>query len=245
MPAVVWKRVHACSGRIKFPPLGAWTLKDGLFLLRLSCPHGLFQPRLECFSCGFNFSAYRREFRGFKREFSLLLMKILDKTGCFVHIHSIMADNLARQFEYFADHGFTEKQAQALVMYHQDRVEQLLATKRDIADVKKDIEQLRADTKKDIAGVYQAVEQLRADTKRDIEQLRADTGKEFANVRKDIEQLRADTGKGFADVRKDIEQLRAETKKDIENVQLKIVVRLGAIIVASVGAAATIMSIFG
>ena len=129
-------------------------------------------------------------------------MKILlDKTGDFVHTVPIMADNLARQCEYFSNHGFTETQAQALVLYHQDRVEQLLATKRDIADVRRDIEQLRADTKKDI-------EQLRADTK------------------------------------KDIEQLRADTKKDIENLKLDLVIRLGAIIVASVGVLGVIVAIF-
>ena len=157
-------------------------------------------------------------------------MKILlDKTGDFVHTVPIMADNLARQCEYFSNHGFTETQAQALVLYHQDRVEQLLATKRDIADVRKEI-----------AGVYQAVEQLRADTKRDI-----------ADVRRDIEQLRADTKKDIADVRKEIagvyqavEQLRADTKKDIENLKLDLVIRLGAIIVASVGVLGVIVAIF-
>ena len=126
-----------------------------------------------------------------------------------------MADNLARQCEYFSNHGFTETQAQALVLYHQDRVEQLLATKKDIADVRRDIEQLRADTKKDI-------EQLRADTKRDI-----------ADVRKEI-----------AGVYQAVEQLRADTKKDIENLKLDLVIRLGAIIVASVGVLGVIVAIF-
>lgn len=60
-----------------------------------------------------------------------------------MHTAPIMADNLARQSEYFSKNGFTEKQATALVLFHQDRVEELLATK-------KDLEQLRSDTKKDL-----------------------------------------------------------------------------------------------
>ncbi len=120
-----------------------------------------------------------------------------------------MAETLVKQVQFLKESGFTEQQANAMIYFQRDNVENIMATKKDIADVKKDIEQLRADLTKDI-------EQLRADTKRDIEQLRADLTKEIA-------QLRADTKRDIADVRKDIALL----KKDM-------ILKLGSIVTAGV-----------
>ena len=85
-----------------------------------------------------------------------------------------MSEPLLKQVQYLKNNGFTEQQANTLIYFYKDYSETTLATKKDIADVKKDIAQLRADTQKDIA------------------QLRADTQKDIAHVRKDIEILRKD-----------------------------------------------------
>ena len=62
-----------------------------------------------------------------------------------------MAETLVKQVQFLKENGFTEQQANAMIYFQRDNVENVMATKRDIADVRKDIEQLRADTMKDIA----------------------------------------------------------------------------------------------
>ena len=70
---------------------------------------------------------------------------------------------LKQQVEYLRENGFNEQQANTLVHFHKDSIERSVATKRDIADVRKEI-----------ADVYKSVEQLRADTKKDLELLKRD-----------------------------------------------------------------------
>ncbi|MBF0415731.1 MAG: DUF1640 domain-containing protein, partial [Magnetococcales bacterium] len=60
-----------------------------------------------------------------------------------------------------------EVQAEALV----DLVEDRLATKRDVADLKRDIESIRAELKRDIKEMDGKIESVRADLKRDIKEL--------------------------------------------------------------------------
>ena len=63
--------------------------------------------------------------------------------------------------------GMPEKQAEVIAYEQRSLIEDQLATKRDIAEVKRDIEELRAATKHDI-------EELRADVKRDISEVKRD-----------------------------------------------------------------------
>ena len=81
---------------------------------------------------------------------------------------------LIKQVQYLTENGFTKQQANTLIYFHKDNIENVMATKKDIAEVKKEIATVQANLKRDI-------EQLRADTKRDIEY-----------VRKDIESMRKD-----------------------------------------------------
>ena len=62
-----------------------------------------------------------------------------------------MATALIKQMQYLKENGFTEQQANTLIYFHKDSIENTLATKKDIAEVKRDIEQLRSETKTDIA----------------------------------------------------------------------------------------------
>ena len=83
-----------------------------------------------------------------------------------------MSEPLIKQVQFLKENGFTEQQANTLVYFHKDSIDNFLATKKDVLEIRKDIEQLRADTKKDISEVRKEIEQLRADTKKDMEILK-------------------------------------------------------------------------
>ncbi len=116
-----------------------------------------------------------------------------------------MAEPLKKHIEYLKENGFTEQQASALIFFQKDFVDSHLATKEDIAIIRKDIEIIRKD-----------IETLRVEGKRDIEMLRAE-GK------RDIEMLRTE-GK------RDIEMV----KKEIEMVKKDLTIRLGSIMVGGI-----------
>ena len=96
-----------------------------------------------------------------------------------------MGERILNTIEYMdrlVEAGVPEKQAKAQILILHELMGSTLATKmdiaeikREIAEVKKDIAQLREDTKKDIA-------QLREDTKKDIAQLREDTKKDIETM---------------------------------------------------------------
>ncbi len=119
---------------------------------------------------------------------------------------------LLKQVQYLKDNGFTEQQANTLIYFHKDRVENDLASKKDILLLQKDIE-----------GVRKDIEQLRSETKKDIEALRSETKKDIEGVRKDIEQL------------------RSETKKDIEGARKDIIIKLGSVMVVGISVLAVLM----
>jgi hypothetical protein len=60
--------------------------------------------------------------------------------------------------------GFTEQQAEALAHAGAELIEQNLATKRDIADLKRDIKELEV-------KMEQKIEQIRSDLARDLKDL--------------------------------------------------------------------------
>jgi phage host-nuclease inhibitor protein Gam len=60
--------------------------------------------------------------------------------------------------------GFTEQQAEALALAEAELIEQNLATKRDIADLKRDIKELKV-------KMEQKIEQIRSDLARDLKDL--------------------------------------------------------------------------
>ena len=96
-----------------------------------------------------------------------------------------MGEPLTKQVQHFTEKGFTEEQAVALVHYHQDFIDDRIATKKDIADVGKEI----TDVRKDIVDVRKEI----ADIKKDI-----------VDLRKEIAQLRADVQKDLLILKKDL-----------------------------------------
>jgi hypothetical protein len=69
-------------------------------------------------------------------------------------------------------------------------------------------------------------------TKRDIETLRRD----IETLRRDIETLRAE-------LKRDIETFRADMKHDMKELELRLTVKLGAMLAVAVGAVATLVKL--
>ena len=70
--------------------------------------------------------------------------------------------------------GMPEPQAEVLSSEQARLLEYQLATKQDTAEIKRDIEALRAETKRDIAEIKRDIEALRAETKQDIAEAKVD-----------------------------------------------------------------------
>ena len=75
--------------------------------------------------------------------------------------------------------GFTEQQAEAQVQVLAGIIESSLATKLDIAEVKRDIERLGAELKHDLGSTEAAL-------RRDIELLRAEIKRDLAETKGEI-----------------------------------------------------------
>ena len=106
--------------------------------------------------------------------------------------------------------GFTEQQAEALADAEAEFIEQNLATKLDIAEIKRDI----IDVKRDIN-----------DVKRDIKELEV-------TLRNEIKQL---------DVK--IEQIRSDLARDLKDLEYRMTIKLGTLMVVAVGAMATLVKL--
>ena len=112
--------------------------------------------------------------------------------------------------------GMDEQQAEALVEFQVQLINDSLATKQDI-------EALRLATKQDIEEVKRDIEALRLATEQSIEKLRLTT-------EQSIEALRLET-------KKDI----AALKTDMQKMELRLTLRLGSVIIAAMGVFAALI----
>ena len=110
--------------------------------------------------------------------------------------------------------GFTEQQAEAQTTLLTNVIAGELATKHDIEAVKHNIETVKLD-----------LENVRAELKRDIETLKLN----LENVR--------------AELKRDIETLRADMKHDMKELELRLTIKLGAMLALAVGAVATLVKL--
>ena len=78
--------------------------------------------------------------------------------------------------------GMDEQQAEALVEFQVQLINDSLATKQDIEEVKRDIEALRLTTE-------QSIEALRLATEQSIEALRLETKKDIAALKTDMQKM--------------------------------------------------------
>ena len=108
--------------------------------------------------------------------------------------------------------GMEEQQAEALVEFQKQLIDDSLATKRDIEGVKASIEALRLATEQSIEGVKASIEALRLRTEQSIEKVKGE-----------------------------VEKLRLEMKKDIKGLELRLTLRLASVIVVTMGIFATLV----
>jgi chromosome segregation ATPase len=92
--------------------------------------------------------------------------------------------------------AFNDEQAEALARL----IDENIATKRDIADVHRSIEELRTELKRDIAEVEHRIEALRKELTDAIDSRAKDLRLEIENVRLEIERLRGEMEKGRNDL---------------------------------------------
>ena len=76
-------------------------------------------------------------------------------------------------------------------------------------------------------------------TKRDIETVRLDLENVRADLKRDIEAVKLDVENVRAELKRDIETLRADMKHDMKELELRLTIKLGAMLALAVGAVAT------
>ncbi|MGH8658716.1 MAG: coiled-coil domain-containing protein [Gammaproteobacteria bacterium] len=121
--------------------------------------------------------------------------------------------------------GFTEQQAEALAAAEAEFVQESLATKQDVVEVKRDIKEGEAALKRDIKELDVKIEQFRAELKHDIKEL---------DVK--IEQFRVE-------LKRDIKELETSLKRDMKDLEYRMTIKLGAMLVVAVGAMAALVKV--
>ena len=115
--------------------------------------------------------------------------------------------------------GFAEDQANALVAAFAEDIGANLATKDDIALLRKDLEMLRQSVQQDIDALRQEMTSenaaLRQEMASEIAALRKEMASENAAIRKDIDTLRQEMASENAAIRKEMASENAAIRKDI------------------------------
>ncbi|WGM00400.1 hypothetical protein [Arsenophonus nasoniae] len=112
-----------------------------------------------------------------------------------------------------------------------------VATKQDIAEVNRNIADVRKDLSAEIADV-------RKDLSAEIADVRKDLSAEIADVRKDLSAEIADVRKDMELVRKDLSSDIALIRKDVEHIATGLLLKLGSVIVLTISAATAIIKFF-
>ncbi len=108
--------------------------------------------------------------------------------------------------------------------------------KHDIEAVKLDVENVRTELKRDIEAVKLDVENVRAELKRDIETLRAES-------KRDIETLRVELKRDIETLRTELKQDIAELKRDMKEQEMRLTIKLGAMLVIAISVVATLVKL--
>ena len=125
--------------------------------------------------------------------------------------------------------GMDEQQAEALVEFQKQLINDSLATKRDIGEVKASIEEVKASVEEVKASVEE--------TKANVEALRLKTEQSIEKLKVELEKVKVELAK----VKGEVEKLRLEIKKDIKALELHLTLRLASVIVVTAGIFATLV----
>ena len=136
-------------------------------------------------------------------------------------------------FKSLTHAGMDEQQAEALLEFQKQLINDSLATKRDIGEVKASIEEVKA-----------SVEALRMKTEQSIEEVKASVEALRLKTEQNIEKLKVELEKVKSEVEKvkgEVEKLRLEIKKDIKALELHLTLRLASVIIVTAGIFATLV----
>ncbi|MBF0261917.1 MAG: DUF1640 domain-containing protein [Magnetococcales bacterium] len=120
--------------------------------------------------------------------------------------------------------GFTEEQAEMQVNLLTDILGYQLSTKADVAKMDTHVLELQ----RDIKSLDAKIESTKADLQRDIKELDAKIESTKADLQRDIESTKAD-------LQRDIESTKVELKRDIKELELRMVIKMGAMIIGGIG----------
>ena len=123
-------------------------------------------------------------------------------------------------FETLTDAGFNEAQAKALVG--------AVSESHDTLTTKTDLQVLAQESKANLHALAQ-------ETKADLQATKVDLQAEIAGVRAEIQALAQETQAEFANVRTEIRALAQETEAKRREMELRMTIRLGAMIVVASG----------
>lgn len=122
--------------------------------------------------------------------------------------------------------GVPEIQAEAHVETLVEIVENGLATKIDIHNLRKEIKETKKELKDDIKEVRKEIDAIKKELKNDIKEVR----NEINEARNEINEVRNEIN----DVKNGLTQLKSEMDQKFETQTYKLTVRLGAMIAAGI-----------
>ncbi|HEX9735901.1 MAG TPA: coiled-coil domain-containing protein [Thermoanaerobaculia bacterium] len=88
-----------------------------------------------------------------------------------------------------------------------------------------------------------AILEKRMATKEDLELRTVEIQREIAEVKRDIKELDVKIEREIAGVRRDIKELDVKLSRDIKELEMRLLVRLGALLVVGIGAIATLIKL--
>ena len=138
--------------------------------------------------------------------------------------------------------GMEEQQAEALIEFQKHLINESLATKRDIGEVKASIEEVKAsveETKASIEALRLKTEQSIEEVKASVEALRLKTEQSIAKLKVELEKVKGEVEK----VKGEVEKLRLEIKKDLKALELHLTLRLASVIIVTTGLFATLVKL--
>ena len=132
--------------------------------------------------------------------------------------------------------GFTEQQAEALADAEAEFIEQNLATKRDIADIKRDIADVKRDIKELEVTLRNEIKQLDVTLRNEIKQL-------DVTLRNELKQLDVTLRGEIKQLDVKIEQIRSDLARDLKDLEYRMTIKLGTMMVVAVAAMATLVKL--
>ena len=134
--------------------------------------------------------------------------------------------------------GMPEDQAEVLSKGQADLYERLVTKEYFQFTLTHALEKLRAELKHDIDKVQASLEQVKAELKHDIEQVRAELKNDIetlrAELKHDIEKVRAELKLDIEKLRADLEQKFNQQEAAIREMEQKLIIKLGSIVVIGI-----------